>query len=164
MIAHVMQRLQPQVSRILINANQNLDRYKTLGVPVCTDEIGNFAGPLAGMHAGLAHCETAYLMTVPCDTPFLPADLVARLAAALQDSDAEIAVAKTQTQHVSQRQPVCCLMKQTLLTDLRSALELGVRKVDNWLAEKKTTDVLFDDATAFANINTAEELKQYEHF
>jgi molybdopterin-guanine dinucleotide biosynthesis protein A len=162
MIAHVIQRLQPQVDRIMINANQNLDRYREFNFPVWSDEKNDYAGPLAGMQAGLIHCETAYMLTVPCDTPMLPTDLVTQLATALEKSTADIAVANTKQHDRIQRQPVFCLMKKTVLTDLTAALERGVRKVDLWLAEKKLVDVMFDDEAAFANINTLEELNHIQ--
>ena len=162
MILHVIQRLQPQVDRIMINANQNLDRYREFNFPVCADEKNDYAGPLAGMQAGLIHCETAYMLTAPCDTPMLPTDLVTQLATALEKSKADIAVANTKQHDRIYRQPVFCLMKKTVLTDLTAALERGVRKVDLWLAEKNVVDVVFDDETAFANINTLEELNHIQ--
>jgi molybdopterin-guanine dinucleotide biosynthesis protein A len=162
MIMHVMQRLQPQVDRIMINANQNLDRYRDFSFPVWSDEKNDYAGPLAGMQAGLIHCETPYMLTVPCDTPILPTDLVRQLATALEQSTADIAVANTKQHDRIQRQPVFCLMKKTVLTDLTTALERGVRKVDLWLAEKNVVDVVFDDEAAFANINTLEELNHIQ--
>ena len=162
MILHVIQRLQPQVDRIMINANQNLDRYREFNFPVCADEKNDYAGPLAGMQAGLIHCETAYMLTAPCDTPMLPTDLVTQLATALEKSKADIAVANTKQHDRIHRQPVFCLMKKTVLTDLTAALERGVRKVDLWLAEKNVVDVVFDNETAFANINTLEELNHIQ--
>ena len=162
MIAHVIQILQPQVDRIMINANQNHERYREFNFPVWSDEKNDYAGPLAGMQAGLIHCETAYMLTVPCDTPMLPTDLVTQLATALEKSTADIAVANTKQHDLIQRQPVFCLMKKTVLTDLTTALERGVRKVDLWLAEKKLVDVVFDDEAAFANINTLEELNHIQ--
>ena len=162
MILHVIQRLQPQVDRIMINANQNQDRYREFNFPVCADEKNDYAGPLAGMQAGLIHCETAYMLTAPCDTPMLPTDLVTQLATALEKSTSDIAVANTKQHDRIQRQPVFCLMKKTVLTDLTAALERGVRKVDLWLAEKNVVDVVFDDETAFANINTLEELNHIQ--
>ena len=162
MILHVIQRLQPQVDRIMINANQNQDRYREFNFPVCADEKNDYAGPLAGMQAGLIHCDTAYMLTAPCDTPMLPTDLVTQLATALEKSTADIAVANTKQHDRIQRQPVFCLMKKTVLTDLTAALERGVRKVDLWLAEKNVVDVVFDDETAFANINTLEELNHIQ--
>jgi molybdopterin-guanine dinucleotide biosynthesis protein A len=92
----------------------------------------------------------------------LPIDLVTQLAAALEQSTADIAVANTKQHYHMQRQPVFCLMKKTVLADLTAALERGVRKVDLWLAEKKLVDVVFDDEAAFANINTLEELNHIQ--
>jgi molybdopterin-guanine dinucleotide biosynthesis protein A len=162
MIAHVIQRLQPQVDRIMINANQNHERYREFQLPVWSDQENNFAGPLAGMQAGLIHCDTAYMLTAPCDTPFLPTNLVAQLVTALELNQADIAVVNTKENNLVQRQPVFCLMKKTVLMNLTAALERGVRKVDQWLAENKLVDVVFDDEAAFANINTLEELKRSE--
>src|ERR671926_1083594 len=96
MIAHVLERLGPQVDDIVINANQNLERYGAFGHRVVKDEISGFAGPLAGLHAGLAAISQPLAVTVPCDSPFLPSDLVARLARALGSND--LAVAKTGAQ------------------------------------------------------------------
>lgn len=162
MIAHVIHRLHLQVDRIMINANQNLDRYRVFNFPVWPDEKNDYAGPLAGMQAGLLHCATPYMLTVPCDTPMLATDLVSKLAMALEQSEADIAVANTKEGDRVHRQPVFCLMKKTVLPNLNSALERGVRKVDQWLAENKTVDVVFDDEAAFANINTLEELKHIQ--
>jgi molybdopterin-guanine dinucleotide biosynthesis protein A len=92
----------------------------------------------------------------------LPTDLVTQLATALEKSTADIAVANTKQHDRIHRQPVFCLMKKTVLTDLTTALERGVRKVDLWLAEKKLVDVMFDDEAAFANINTLEELNHIQ--
>ena len=84
LVAHVLERLAPQAGAIIVNANQNRDRYAAYGHPVVADEVGGFAGPLAGLHAGMTAATTPYVVTVPCDSPFLPGDLVARLAAGLE--------------------------------------------------------------------------------
>lgn len=159
MIAGVLERLAPQVSEIIINANQNLEQYRAFGRPVVSDEIGGFAGPLAGLHAGFKTARYAYVVTVPCDSPFLPADLVARLFAALQERGADLAVAKTG----DQPHPVFSLCRRSLLPHLTEFLESGGRKVDRWYASLKVVEVLFDDeAEAFSNINTPDELKSFE--
>ncbi|WP_229425210.1 gephyrin-like molybdotransferase Glp [Massilia sp. Se16.2.3] len=93
MVDHVLERLGAQVGSVAINANQNLDTYAALGVPVWPDELPGFAGPLAGMAVGMRHCGTPYLLTAPCDSPFLPPDLAARLLAALEAQDADLAFA-----------------------------------------------------------------------
>jgi molybdopterin-guanine dinucleotide biosynthesis protein A len=155
MIAHVLERLRPQVGAILINANQNLERYARLGVPVIPDVVGGFAGPLAGLHAGMTRSTQAYVVTVPCDSPFLPPDLVQRLAEGLEETGAKLAVAKT----FDQPHPVFCLARRSVLSHLAAYLEAGGRKIDAWYATLAVTEVAFDDeADAFRNINTADEL------
>jgi molybdopterin-guanine dinucleotide biosynthesis protein A len=155
MIAHVLRRLAPQVGDVMINANQNLDRYHALGHPVFADTVGGFAGPLAGLHAGLAHATREIVVTVPCDSPFLPLDLVDRLHAALVADDAQLAVAKT----FDQPHPVFALVRRDVLPNLAAFLEAGGRKIDAWYAALDVVEVPFDDeADAFRNINTAAEL------
>lgn len=155
MIAHVLSRFAPQVADVLINANQNLDRYAAFGVPVVPDDVGGFAGPLAGLHAGLTRAARDYVATAPCDSPFLPADLVARLYAALAAQRAQLAVAKT----LDQPHPVFCLVRRDVLPHLAAFLNSGGRKIDAWYATLAVAEVQFDDeADAFRNINTAAEL------
>ncbi len=160
MVQHVIQRLQPQVQRLLINANQNLDTYAAFGAPVWPDALPDFAGPLAGLQTGLIHCETPYLVTAPCDSPFLPADLVQRLAFALQAEGADLAVAVTGEGAARQPHPVFCLAKTSLLPHLTQFLEGGGRKVDRWYASLRLAEVHFGDEAAFRNINTLAELQQ----
>jgi molybdopterin-guanine dinucleotide biosynthesis protein A len=156
LVDHVYERLAPQVGGIIVNANQNHDAYRTFGVRVVSDAIGKFAGPLAGLHAGLCVSRRPYLVSVPCDSPFLPDDLVARLYAGLEHAGAEIAVAKTG----NQPQPVFCLVRCGVLDHLTDFLKNGGRKVDTWYATLRVTEVAFDDeAEAFSNINTRDELK-----
>lgn len=162
MALHVMMRLQPQVGELMINANQNLGPYESFGLPVWPDEIQGFEGPLAGMQTGLVHCTTDYMVTAPCDSPFLPADLVARLSEGLVDAGADLAVAVTEANGRRQAHPVFCLMKASLLQHLTEYLRGGGRKIDAWYGSLKTAEVLFDDEDAFRNINTLVELKQYE--
>jgi molybdopterin-guanine dinucleotide biosynthesis protein A len=162
MALHVMMRLSPQVGAIMINANQNLAPYESFGVPVWPDELQGFAGPLAGLHTGLIHCETDYLVTAPCDSPFLPADLVQRLGDALGEHDADLAVAITGEGASRQPHPVFCLLKTSLLPHLAQYLQNGGRKIDAWYASLAVTEVRFDDEGAFRNINTLEELRNFE--
>ena len=155
MIAHVLRRLAPQVGNVLINANQNLDRYRALGYPVVADSVGGFAGPLAGLHAGLTEATQELAVTVPCDSPFLPPDLVDRLHAALVARDAQLAVART----FDQPHPVFALVRRDVLPSLAAFLEGGGRKIDAWYAALDVVEVPFDDEVdAFRNINTADEL------
>jgi molybdenum cofactor guanylyltransferase len=179
---HALRRLQLQVGPAMVNANRNLAAYEAMGVPVWPDAMpdetppvsgpfagplagpfaGPFAGPLAGLLAGLAHCKTPYLVTVPCDTPGFPADLVERLASALEAADASIAMAATQEDGRVQVQPVFCLLKRTLMESLAAYLQSGQRKIDQWTAQHLCVNVLFDDTPAFFNANTVAELQRLQ--
>jgi molybdenum cofactor guanylyltransferase len=155
MVAHVLTRFAPQVDEVLINANQHAAEYATFGHRVIADAIGGFAGPLAGLHVALTHAAMPLVATVPCDSPFLPPDLVARLRRALDAKDAELAVART----FDQPHPVFALVRRDVLDHLTRFLEGGGRKIDAWYATLSNVEVAFDDeADAFRNINTAEEL------
>ncbi|MDO8702220.1 MAG: molybdenum cofactor guanylyltransferase MobA [Undibacterium sp.] len=166
MAMHVLLRLSPQVGDIIINANQHLAAYEAFGAQVWPDQIEGFAGPLAGLQTGLAHCETPYLVSAPCDSPFLPLDLVARLSEALLLDDADLAVATTieNDEGIERKQahPVFSLMKSSLLPHLSQFLQEGGRKVDAWYATLKVVEVNFDDTAAFRNINTLNELRDLE--
>jgi molybdenum cofactor guanylyltransferase len=162
---HCLLRLQLQVGSAMVNANRNLGAYESMGVPVWPDTQADFAGPLAGMLVGLEHCETPWLVTVPCDTPNFPLDLVERLAAAAQAEGADIAMAATQEpdaqgQPVVQVQPVFCLLKASLLESLQTFLDSGQRKIDRWTSQHRCATVVFDDSAAFFNANTVEELRR----
>jgi molybdopterin molybdotransferase len=160
MAAHVLERLAPQVAGVAINANQNLDVYAAMGVPVWPDDLPGFAGPLAGMEAGMRRCSTPYLLTAPCDSPFLPPDLAERLLTALLDAGADLAFAVTQEPgQRPQPHPVFCLVKANLLPVLSSYLAEGGRRMDGWYKDLQVVEVLFDDADAFRNINTLDELR-----
>ena len=149
-----IERLAPQVDELIVNANQNRSDYERFGYRVVADELGGFAGPLAGLHCGMKAASRDLVVTVPCDSPFLPADLVARLRAALGSN--ELAVAKTGTQP----HPVFSLVARTVLPHLESFLASGGRKIDAWYANLKVVEVAFDDEEdAFRNINTREELR-----
>jgi molybdopterin-guanine dinucleotide biosynthesis protein A len=157
MVQHVLDRFRPQVDEILINANQHRAEYEVFGHPVLADTIAGFAGPLAGLQVGLARASFPLIATVPCDSPFLPPDLVARLADALAERGADLAVART----FEQPHPVFALVRRTVLPHLTRFLEDGGRKIDAWYATLSAVEVGFDDeADAFRNINTADELQQ----
>ena len=157
---HALQRLAPQVGRMMISANRNLEIYQDMGVPVWADEPSSSGheGPLAGFLAGLARCETPYLVTVPCDSPRMPLDLVQRLWQALQDEAADVAVAATRRGGEIKLEPVFCLMKRELQASLQSYMESGQRKIERWTAKQRRAEVVFADAVAFANVNTPDEL------
>lgn len=157
LLAHVIERFAPQVDPLLINANHNLVAYAAFGYPLVVDELAGYAGPLAGLHAGLLQCQTPLLATVPCDTPFLPRDLVGRLHAALVETQADLAVATTAgwTQHT------CMLCRREVLPSLTAFLAAGERKIGRWYETLDIIKVPFDDEAAFANINTLEELERF---
>lgn len=156
MVEWAIERFAPQVDELLINANQNLETYAAFGHRVIPDAIGGFAGPLAGLHRGLSEATHALVATVPCDSPFLPLDLVARLHDAMRAHDAELAVARTG----DQAHPVFCLCMRGVLAGLTRFLESGGRKIDAWYSALKVVEVLFDDQPqAFSNINTEAELR-----
>lgn len=160
--AHALQRLRPQVGPLVINANRNLGAYEAMGVPVRADAMADYPGPLAGFLAGMSACATPYLVAVPCDTPHFPADLVARLAAAVLAEGAEIAMAATREEGQVRLQPVFCLMAVSLKDSLIAFTQGGQRKVDRWAGSRRCATVVFDDAAAFANANTLEELQRLQ--
>lgn len=159
MIEHVLAALRPQVGAVLINANRNLAIYSRYDCPVIADELSGFNGPLAGMASCLRVARTGYMATAPCDSPFVPADLVARLAAGLEQAGAEICVA-----HNGERmQPVFSLMRTSLLDSLLDFLRRGERKIDRWYAEHRTAVADFSDKPdAFLNVNTPGDLEKIE--
>jgi molybdenum cofactor guanylyltransferase len=159
MVAHVLERIAPQADEIIINANRSINEYAAFGHRVIADAIDGFAGPLAGLHVGMTHATTPLIVTAPCDSPFLPLDLVTRLLAAMEKENADLAVAKT----FDQVHPVFCLVRRELEPHLRAFLETGQRKIDKWYATLKVVEVRFDDQElAFANINTEDELRALE--
>jgi molybdopterin-guanine dinucleotide biosynthesis protein A len=163
-----VRRLAPQVERVMINANRNIADYEAFGVPVWPDGLADYAGPLAGMLAALDHCTTPWLVTVPCDTPLFPMDLVARLASAAQAQDAEIAMAaaREDANGPVRTQPVFCLLRTKLHASLAQFTHTGGRKIDAWTAQHRTVVVPFDapadDPRAFVNANTLAELQRLE--
>ena len=165
-----LMRLQLQslpLQEVLINANRNLSAYESLGVPVWPDSIDGYAGPLAGFLTGLERCETPLLLTVPCDTPLFPLDLVERLYLAMTEQDADMAMAAApETDGAVRPQPVFCLLKIDLLESLIKFTQGGGRKIDAWTGQHRCAIVPFDlpgdSAQAFANANTLAELQQLE--
>lgn len=164
-----LERLAPQVARVAVNANRHLDDYARWPCEVWPDpqEAGEFSGPLAGFLAGLTRCQTPFLCTVPCDSPFFPLDLVQRMALCLSQAGADIAVAAAMEDGQTFRaQPVFCLMKTELCESLQTFLRSGRRKIDAWTATERTVLARFDqpgdDPRAFMNVNTLEQLGQLE--
>ena len=159
---HALMRLQPQVGALMVNANRNLAAYDSMGVPVWPDSLPDFPGPLGGLLAGLEHCETPYLVTVPCDTPNFPHDLVARLGQALLQADADVAMAATLEDGEMRAQPVFTLLRASLLESLVAYLHSGDRKIAGWTRQHRCVELPFEDSAAFFNANTLAELQQLQ--
>jgi molybdopterin-guanine dinucleotide biosynthesis protein A len=156
-------RLQNQVGSILINANRNITKYASYGYPIIMDKTPDFSGPLAGFTAGLEACQTPYLLTTPCDSPLLPSDLGTKLAAEMERGDFQLVYASSkEADGKVWAQPVFCLLRADLKEPLESYLKKGDLKIDHWFEELRSSTVVFDDAQAFANVNTPEELKLLE--
>lgn len=165
MVSHVVRRLAPQVGQLMINVNQDGDQYAPFSDHLIADILPNYAGPLAGVHAGLNYCKSDFMVTAPCDSPFLPLDLVQKLATALEQTNAQLAVVITadiDAHHEHslrwQQQPVFCLLKTNLKSHLEAFLKNGGRKVSDWYRELSVVEVAFEQSTDFRNINTKEEL------
>jgi molybdopterin-guanine dinucleotide biosynthesis protein A len=154
LIQWVLERFAPQVDRVIISANRNLERYAALGVEVVADILPEHQGPLAGLHAAFAATRADLLASVPCDTPYLPLDLVTRLHAALRTSGADIAVPRVQ----GRVHPVFCLCRGEVQASLERTLARGERKVEVWCRGLHAVEVGFEDAAAFRNINTPQDL------
>ncbi|MHB1290919.1 MAG: molybdenum cofactor guanylyltransferase MobA [Sulfuricella sp.] len=154
LVAWVLERVAPQVDELFISANRNFDQYRLFGHPVLPDASPDFQGPLAGLLRAMTEAAHPLILSVPCDTPFLPDDLVERLSVALEESGADIAV------------PVCggqvhravCLCRRSLLPGLENFLVQGGRRVGEWQSMLKSVEAPFDDERSFLNLNTADEL------
>ena len=159
LITHVVKRLKPQVAEILINANREIAQYQTFGLKVLQDETDEFLGPLAGILLGLKHAKNEFVLSVPCDSPLLPADLAQRLLDDMLESRMDIAVASSD----SNAHPVFCLMKKNVLPSLIAFLDAGERKVSAWQKSLNYIEVDFsDNADGFINLNTFDDLKRLE--
>ena len=158
LVSWVWERLSPQVSEVLINANRNIARYSSFGSRVITDIDGQQAGPLAGLQRGLMEASGELVVTVPCDSPCFPMDLVERLCMPLRDKNVDLATVRT----VNGIQPVFCMARTSLLPQLTAFIEDGGRKVDAWFATLRIAAVDFGNEADFTNINTLDELKAAE--
>jgi molybdenum cofactor guanylyltransferase len=156
LIERVIDRLRPQVASMMISANRNIERYRAFGFPVLLDAdegLEPFPGPLAGMLAGLRAAPTPWVATVPCDAPFLPVDLVSRLADALAGSRAAVASVG------DMMEPVFCLLHADLADDLAALLAHGERRTESWLRSVGAAPAVFLVPESFANLNTLQELR-----
>jgi len=154
LVEHVLERLARQQNlpqRIIISANRNLDAYRQTGHPVVTDERAGFPGPLAGVEAGLMRCKRNWVLVVPCDTPLLPEDLLARLFEVATEQPGRLAAYATTSDGP---QPLCCLLHPSVSGSLSKLLDTGHGSVQSWLDQLGAIAVPFDDATAFRNFNS----------
>ena len=157
MIAHVVEKLRPQVDQIVINANRNLDDYRRWSQTVVKDKVGEYDGPLAGMASGLEVAHTKYVLTCPCDSPLLASDLAQRMYSHSTTEQAEVAVASDGVR----LHPVFLLIRQTLLPSILAFLAAGERKIDKWFAQHATIIVDFSDKPeTFLNVNTLREKEE----
>lgn len=157
LVQWVLDRLRPQVGRVVISANRNLDRYREFGCPVLSDRLSGFAGPLAGLQAAMTEAGTPFLLAAPCDSPGMPGDLGARLFQALETARADLAVPRAE----GRVHRAFCLVRRELLPRLDAFLADGGRKLGLWHESLNTVEVDFDDrAGAFANINSLADLEQ----
>ncbi|QWD78365.1 molybdenum cofactor guanylyltransferase MobA [Polynucleobacter sp. MWH-Svant-W18] len=163
LIDSTITRLKKQVGPMLINANRNVTKYAAYGYPVIMDETPDFSGPLAGFSAGLSACKTQYLLSAPCDSPMLPLDLASRMANELEQGNYQLVYASSkEADGKVWAQPVFCLMRTNLHESLEIFLQKGDLKIDRWFKELRSGTVVFEEAHAFANVNTPEELKALE--
>ncbi len=155
LITYVVDILTPQVGTLIINANRNLGQYSAFGYPVIQDTAPGQAGPLAGIASALLAAKTDYVLIVPCDSPYLPYDLVARLAAALTQTHAEVAVAHDGTR----MQPVVALLQSDLAEDILQSIQRGHNKTELWMRSRRLALADFSDQPqAFKNINSTEDI------
>ena len=159
MIEYVIDILKPQVGNLLINANRNHEQYAKYGFDIVSDQLSGYCGPLAGMASALNKTKTAYMLTAPCDSPFIPDDLVQRLVTSLESENADISVA-----HNGERmQPVFCLLKKELLSSMNDYLSQDERKLDKWFKQHALAIADFSDIPkTFDNLNTLEDIKTVE--
>lgn len=154
LIAWILDSIAPQVDDILISANRNIDSYAAFGHPILQDRTSSYDGPLAGLVRGLEEAHHDLVLCVPCDTPFLPGDLVLRLYAALIEERSQIAIAAT-AEHVHR---TICLCRRDLLINLIEFMKHGGRRVGAWQDGLKSSLVTFSEAQRFRNFNTPQEL------
>lgn len=159
LVQHVIERVAPQISTLLLNVDPSLKAWHRFGLEFCPDRIAGRPGPLAGIHAALIAAQTPWLLSVPCDTPHLPLDLLARLIEVQRSSGADRVSVRCGTQ----AHPVIALVHRSVAPGLEAYLAGGGRRIESWLAEGLWAEALFDDALAFANLNTADELAQLEN-
>lgn len=159
LIQHVLERLTPQCDSVLININRNRDAYAEFGHPLIEDSLPGGLGPLAGLLTALEHSQVDYVISVPCDTPQLPRDLVSRMLESLKRNNADVCT----VDDGERLHPVILLVKRSLRANLRQYLESGGRKVHDWFySVAHCTADFSEQPEAFMNINTPEQLSAQE--
>ena len=158
LVEHVIARLSSQVAAIVLNADPESPPWKALGFPILPDLIGGRPGPLAGVHAAMSTVQTPWLLTVPCDTPYLPSDLLSRLAETQRASGAS----RVSVRCRGQRHPIIALLRTNCVDDLYDYLVSGGRRIESWLGRDAWVEAEFEDEIAFSNLNTFEELRRLE--
>lgn len=158
LIAHVIERIRPQVAKLIINADPGDSTWRSFALPVIADQVLERPGPLAGIHAALRAIHSEWLVCVPCDTPLLPDDLVVRLAAAQATIDAD----RVSVRCGNQAHPVIALLHSSLADELERYLSAGGRRIETWLSQGRWTEAHFEDEAAFVNLNTAHDLRHLE--
>ncbi len=156
---HALMRISGQVGSVTLNANRNIGAYEGFGVPVICDKEPDFAGPLAGMQAALGETTAPFLVTVPCDVPLFPYNLVEKLAKPFEDN---VGLMLTVASTKGRAHPVFCMMRTEVLPSMEEFMRKGGRKIDAWYANLPHQKVEFDDEKAFHNVNTIEELLELE--
>ncbi|CCE23576.1 molybdenum cofactor guanylyltransferase MobA [Methylotuvimicrobium alcaliphilum] len=159
MVSYAIDSIKPLVDQVIINANRNLDAYSKFGLPVVSDQNGNFEGPLAGILSAMAHADAGILLVMPCDSPLIKTDHLQRLLKAGLNPEIDVAVAFDG----ERLHPVFLAIKTTLESSLIDYLGSGERKIDRWLMKHRMTQVDFSDAPeVFVNVNTLGELSALE--
>jgi len=161
LIEYVIERIQPQVKSVMINANRNQQRYKNYGHPVISDDLSDFQGPLAGIATAMNTAKTSHILTLPCDAPLIPDDLVSKMLSMLSKHAApdSIVVAHDGTR----LQSIHALIPVFLLQNLQDFLNNGQRKVEDWYQQHSLISADFsDNAQAFRNINTQKQRQEVE--
>lgn len=156
LIDWVLSSVQQDSERVVVNANDTQGAYAKFGCHVIADLIPDWPGPLAGLHAALEYARTEYVMTVPCDTPFLPDSLITRLSDAMNLMNSEAVVAVV----AGRRQPAIALYNKSVLPKLLAYLGSGKHKVNDWLNTLRLSEVVFDNAAEFENINSHADLER----
>ena len=159
LVKHVLERIAPQVSQLMINCNRHADEYARFGYPIYADSVDDFPGPMAGFHSALQHSDSELFLFVPCDTPLLPIDLLDRLVAVMTRDNSDVCtVSDGERLH-----PVILLAKRGALAGLEDNLRQGHHKVMQWFEEQRHSVADFSERPeAFINLNTSADLNRLE--